>query len=112
MATFAALLAVVLAWGLVSGRLGRYSITLPIVLVVVGALLSATGVVMVELNSESLRVLVERLEDQADELANAIARPAGDTDRSSCWWSTTRRARHDPMPDRPASPSPTPVRRI
>ena len=38
MATFAALLAVVLTWGLVSGRLARYSITLPIVLVVVGLL--------------------------------------------------------------------------
>lgn len=33
MATFAALLAVVLAWGLASRRLARYSITLPIVLV-------------------------------------------------------------------------------
>ena len=36
MAAFVALLAVVLVWGLVSARLGRYSVTLPIVLVVVG----------------------------------------------------------------------------
>jgi sodium/hydrogen antiporter len=59
MATFAALLAVVLAWGLVSGRIARYSITLPIVLVVVGAVLSATHVVVVQLDSESVRILVE-----------------------------------------------------
>ena len=59
MATFAALLAVVLAWGLVSGRLARYSITLPIVLVVIGAVLSATHVVVVQLDSESVRILVE-----------------------------------------------------
>ena len=59
MATFAALLAVVLAWGLVSGRLARYSVTLPIVLVVVGAVLSAIHVVVVQLDSESVRILVE-----------------------------------------------------
>ena len=59
MATFAALLAVVLTWGLVSGRLARYSITLPIVLVLMGAVLSATHVVVVELDSESVRILVE-----------------------------------------------------
>ena len=59
MAAFAALLAVVLAWGLVSGRLARYSVTLPIVLVVVGAVLSAIHVVVVQLDSESVRILVE-----------------------------------------------------
>jgi NhaP-type Na+/H+ or K+/H+ antiporter len=59
MATFAALLAVVLIWGLVSGRLARYSVTLPIVLVVVGAVLSAIHVVAVQLDSESVRILVE-----------------------------------------------------
>lgn len=59
MATFAALLAVVLMWGLVSARLARYSITLPIVLVVMGAVLSATQVVVVELDSEAVRTLVE-----------------------------------------------------
>ena len=59
MAPFAALLAVVLAWGLVSGRLARYSITLPIVLVAMGAVLSATQVVVVELDSEAVRILVE-----------------------------------------------------
>lgn len=59
MGTFAALLAVVLVWGLVSGRLARYSITLPIVLVVMGAVLSATGLLMVELSTESARVIVE-----------------------------------------------------
>jgi hypothetical protein len=47
MAPFAALLAVVLTWGLVSERLARYSITLPIVLVAMGAVLSATHVVVV-----------------------------------------------------------------
>ena len=59
MAPFAALLAVVLAWGLVSERLARYSITLPIVLVAMGAVLSATQVVLVELGSEAVRILVE-----------------------------------------------------
>jgi len=59
MATVAALLAVVLAWGLVSERLARYSITLPIVLVAMGAVLSATQVVLVELGSEAVRILVE-----------------------------------------------------
>ena len=59
MAPFAALLAVVLAWGLVSERLARYSITLPIVLVAMGAVLSATHVVVVELDSEAVRILVE-----------------------------------------------------
>ena len=59
MATFAALLAVVLTWGLVSQRLARYSITLPIVLVVMGAVLTATQVVVVELDTESVRILVE-----------------------------------------------------
>ena len=59
MAPFAALLAMVLAWGLVSGRLARYSITLPIVLVAMGAVLSATQVVLVELGSEAVRILVE-----------------------------------------------------
>ena len=59
MTTFAALLAVVLAWGLMSRRLARYSITLPIVLVAMGAALSATQVVVVEPNSEAVRILVE-----------------------------------------------------
>src|SRR5690242_2436054 len=59
MATFAALLAVVLTWGLVSQRLARYSITLPIVLVVMGAVLTATQVVVVQLDTESVRILVE-----------------------------------------------------
>jgi sodium/hydrogen antiporter len=59
MAPFAALLAVVLAWGVVSRRLARYSITLPIVLVAMGAVLSATEVVVVELDSEAVRTLVE-----------------------------------------------------
>ena len=59
MTTFAALLAVVLAWGLMSRRLARYSITLPIVLVAMGAVLSATQVVVVELDSEAVRILVE-----------------------------------------------------
>ena len=59
MAPFAALLAVVLAWGLVSERLARYSITLPIVLVAMGAVLSATHVVVVELDTEAVRTLVE-----------------------------------------------------
>jgi NhaP-type Na+/H+ or K+/H+ antiporter len=59
MGAFAALLAVVLVWGLVSGRLARYSVTLPIVLVVMGAVLSATRLVVVELDTESVRVLVE-----------------------------------------------------
>jgi len=59
MTTFAALLAVVMAWGLMSRRLARYSITLPIVLVAMGAVLSATQVVLVELGSEAVRILVE-----------------------------------------------------
>jgi sodium/hydrogen antiporter len=59
MAPFAALLAMVLASGLISGRLARYSITLPIVLVAMGAVLSATQVVLVELGSEAVRILVE-----------------------------------------------------
>jgi sodium/hydrogen antiporter len=59
MATFAALLAVVLTWGLVSERLARFSITLPIVLVAMSAVLSATRVVVVELDSEAVRTLVE-----------------------------------------------------
>ena len=59
MATFAALLAVVLTWGLVSQRLARFSITLPIVLVVMGAALTATQVVVVQLDTESVRILVE-----------------------------------------------------
>ena len=59
MAPFAALVAVVLAWGLISERLARYSITLPIVLVAMGAVLSATQVVVVELDSEAVRILVE-----------------------------------------------------
>ena len=59
MAPFAALLAVVLAWGLVSQRLARYSITLPIILVAIGAVLSATHVVVVELDTEAVRTLVE-----------------------------------------------------
>jgi NhaP-type Na+/H+ or K+/H+ antiporter len=59
MAPFAALLAVVLAWGLVSERLARFSITLPIVLVAMSAVLSATQVVVVELDSEAVRTLVE-----------------------------------------------------
>jgi len=59
MATFAALLAVVLTWGLVSQRLARYSITLPIVLVVMGAVLTATQVLVVQLDTESVRILVE-----------------------------------------------------
>ena len=59
MAPFAALVAVVMAWGLVSERLARYSITLPIVLVAMGAVLSGTGVVVVELDSEAVRTLVE-----------------------------------------------------
>ena len=58
MSPFAALLAVVLAWGLVSQRLALYSITLPIVLVAIGAVLSATHVVVVELDTESVRTLV------------------------------------------------------
>jgi len=77
MATFAALLAVVLAWGLVSGRLARYSITLPIVLVVMGAVLSATRVVVVELDSEAVRTLVE--------LALAILLFADATEISARW---------------------------
>jgi NhaP-type Na+/H+ or K+/H+ antiporter len=83
MAPFAALLAVVLTWGLVSGRMARYSITLPIVLVVVGALLSATGVVMVELNSESVRVLVE--------LALSILLFADATEISARWLRSSGR---------------------
>ena len=59
MAAFVALLAVVLAWGLVSARLSRYSVTLPIVLVIVGAVLSATHLLVVQLNTESVRILVE-----------------------------------------------------
>jgi NhaP-type Na+/H+ or K+/H+ antiporter len=83
MAPFAVLLAVVLTWGLVSGRMARYSITLPIVLVVVGALLSATGVVMVELNSESVRVLVE--------LALSILLFADATEISARWLRSSGR---------------------
>ena len=41
------------------GAAGRYSITLPIVLVAMGAVLSATQVVLVELGSEAVRILVE-----------------------------------------------------
>jgi sodium/hydrogen antiporter len=59
MAPFAALLAVLLAWGLVSGRLARYSVTLPIVLVLIGAVLTATQVVVLKLDTESVRILVE-----------------------------------------------------
>ena len=77
MATFAALLAVVLTWGLVSGRLARYSITLPIVLVVMGAVLSATRVVVVELDSEAVRTLVE--------LALAVMLFADATEVSARW---------------------------
>ena len=83
MATFAALLAVVLAWGVVSGRMARYSITLPIVLVVVGALLSVAGVVVVELDSESLRVLVE--------LALSILLFADATEISARWLRSSGR---------------------
>jgi len=82
-ATFAALLAVVLTWGLVSGRMARYSITLPIVLVVVGALLSVAGVVVVELDSESLRVLVE--------LALSILLFADATEISARWLRSSGR---------------------
>ena len=59
MATVAALLAVVLAWGVVSEWLARYSITVPIVLVAMGAVLSLTQVVLVELDTEAVRTLVE-----------------------------------------------------
>ena len=44
---------------MVSQRLARYSITLPIVLVVMGAVLTATQVVVVQLDTESVRILVE-----------------------------------------------------
>jgi len=83
MATSAALLAVVLIWGLVSGRLARYSITMPIVLVVVGAVLSAMGIVVVELDSESVRVLVE--------LALSILLFADATEISARWLRSSGR---------------------
>ena len=83
MATSAALLAVVLIWGLVSGRLTRYSITLPIVLVIVGAVLSAIGIVVVELDSESVRVLVE--------LALSILLFADATEISARWLRSSGR---------------------
>ena len=83
MATFAALLAVVLAWGVVSGRLARYSITLPIVLVTMGAVLSATEVVVVELDSEAVRTLVE--------LALSILLFADATEISARWLRSSGR---------------------
>jgi NhaP-type Na+/H+ or K+/H+ antiporter len=83
MANFAALLAVALAWGLVSARLARYSITLPIVLVVIGAVLSATQVVVVELDSEAVRTLVE--------LALAILLFADATEISARWLRSSGR---------------------
>ena len=83
MAAFAALLAVVLAWGLVSGRLARYSITLPIVLVAMGAVLSATEVVVVELDSEAVRTLVE--------LALSILLFADATEISARWLRSSGR---------------------
>ena len=83
MATFAALLAVVLAWGVVSGRLARYSITLPIVLVGMGAVLSATEVVVVELDSEAVRTLVE--------LALSILLFADATEISARWLRSSGR---------------------
>ncbi len=58
-AGLAALAAVLLIWGLVSGRLAKYSVTLPIVLVAMGALLTATQVVVVDLETEAVRTLVE-----------------------------------------------------
>ena len=83
MATFAALLAVVLAWGVVSGRMARYSITLPIVLVAMGAVLSATEVVVVELDSEAVRTLVE--------LALSILLFADATEISARWLRSSGR---------------------
>ena len=83
MATFAALLAVVLAWGVVSGRLARYSITLPIVLVTMGAILSGTEVVVVELGSEAVRTLVE--------LALSILLFADATEISARWLRSSGR---------------------
>ena len=83
MATFAALLAVVLAWGVVSGRMARYSITLPIVLVAMGAVLSATDVVVVELDSEAVRTLVE--------LALSILLFADATEISARWLRSSGR---------------------
>jgi NhaP-type Na+/H+ or K+/H+ antiporter len=59
MAGLVALAAVLLAWGLVSGRLSRYSVTLPIVLVGMGAVFAATQVLTVDIGAEELRVLVE-----------------------------------------------------
>ena len=83
MGAFAALLAIVLVWGMVSGRLARYSITLPIVLVVMGAVLSATRLVVVELDSESVRLLVE--------LALSILLFADATEISAGWLRSSGR---------------------
>src|SRR4051794_2705127 len=82
-ATFAALLAVVLAWGVVSGRMARYSITLPIILVAMGAVLTATNVVVVELDSEAVRTLVE--------LALSILLFADATEISARWLRSSGR---------------------
>jgi NhaP-type Na+/H+ or K+/H+ antiporter len=83
MGAYAALLAVVLVWGLVSRRLARASVTLPIVLVLVGAVLAATGVVTVEVESESLRTLVE--------VALSILLFADATEISARWLRTSGR---------------------
>src|ERR1700754_3970480 len=59
MAALAALAAVLLVWAVVSRRLGRYSVTLPIVLIVMGAVLTATQVVHIDLETEAVRTLLE-----------------------------------------------------
>ncbi len=59
MAAFGALALVILVWGLVSGRLARYSVTLPIVLVGVGAVLATAEVLAIDIESEAVRRIVE-----------------------------------------------------
>lgn len=58
-----ALAAILLTWGFVSGRLSRHSVTLPIVLVCVGAALAAGSdpIVTVDISAEAVRTLVEQV---------------------------------------------------
>ena len=107
MAGFVALLAV-LTWGLLSGRLARYSITLPIVLVVIGAVLSATHVVEVRLDSESVRILVELALSIllfADATENSARWLRSAIERCSCVQTLKPGARHRRSPNRGAAGS-------
>lgn len=74
-----ALAGILLIWGLVSGRLSRYSITLPIVLVCVGALLAAGSdpIVAVGVPAEVVLTVVE--------MALAILLFADATEVSARW---------------------------